>query len=77
MNLLNELQVVFRDIFDDDEIILHEKMTAEDIEDWDSLMHINLIIAIEKRFNVKFTIKDVMGLQNVGQFLEMLAGKIS
>jgi acyl carrier protein len=77
MNLLNELQDVFRKIFDDDEIILHEKMTAEHIEDWDSLMHINLIIAIEKEFNVQFTTKDVMGLENVGQFLKILEKKIS
>ena len=76
MNLMSDLQDVFRDIFEDDDIVIHDEMTAEDIEEWDSLMHINLIIAIEKRFNVRFTTKDVMDLQNVGQFLSMLETKM-
>ena len=73
---MSDLQDVFRDIFEDDDIVIHDEMTAEDIEEWDSLMHINLIIAIEKRFNVRFTTKDVMDLQNVGQFLSMLETKM-
>jgi acyl carrier protein len=78
--LRSQLQEVFRDVFDDDGIIILANMTANDIEGWDSLMHINLIIAVEKRFNVKFATAEISGLkeegQNVGTFLQLLARKL-
>ena len=54
MNQKERLQEIFRDIFDDEELVITEDMSANDIEDWDSLAQINLIIAIEKEFKVKF-----------------------
>ena len=54
---------VFRDIFDDEEITVGEATTADDIEDWDSLEHINLIVAIEKKFGMKFTMGEATGMK--------------
>jgi acyl carrier protein len=75
MNIIDELQEVFRDVFDDDEIALNREMTAEDIEDWDSLMHIQLIVAAEANFGVKFTTAEVIALKNVGDFVDLIARK--
>jgi acyl carrier protein len=63
---------VFRDVFDDDSITVTETTTADDIEDWDSLEHINLILAIEERFNVKFNMGEVTGMKNVGEMVDIL-----
>ena len=77
--LRDRLQDVFRDVFDDETITLADEMTADDVDGWDSLMHINLIIAVEKRMGVKFTIAEVSGMkapgQNVGTFLALLEKK--
>lgn len=77
MELKEKLQEVFRDVFDDDEIVIFEEMTAKDIEDWDSLMHIQLIVAIEKAFQVKFSTKDVKDIKNVGEFMELIQRKMA
>lgn len=67
-----KLQEIFRDIFDDEELVITEEMTAADIEDWDSLAQINLILAIEKEFGVKFNLEEVSKLKNIGEMLEMI-----
>jgi len=76
----DQLQDVFRDVFSDPSIILNEGMTAEDVDGWDSLTHINLIIAIEKRFGVKFATAEISRLKedsaNVGSLLQALTGKL-
>jgi len=76
-----ELQDVFRQVFDDDEIVLADSTTADDIDGWDSMMHINLIIAIEKRFGVKFAAAEIAGMkaegQNVGTLVQLLLHKLS
>ncbi len=76
-----ELQEVFRQVFGDDEIVLTDATTADDIDGWDSLMHINLIIAMEKRFGVKFAAAEIAGMkaegQNVGHLIQLLANKVS
>ncbi|MGN0366673.1 MAG: acyl carrier protein [Suilimivivens sp.] len=64
---------IFRDVFDDEEITVGEDTTAEDIEDWDSLEHINLIVAIEKKFNIKFTMGEVTGMKNVGEMVTIIS----
>lgn len=68
----DELQVVFRDVFDDDTIEITTETNAKDLEDWDSLMHINLVVEIEKRFSVKLTTSEVSGMQKVGDMLDIL-----
>ena len=52
--IFKELDEVFQDVFDDEDIHVNENTTADDIEDWDSLEHINLVVAIENHFNMKF-----------------------
>jgi acyl carrier protein len=76
-----ELQSVFRRIFDDDELVINDETTAVDIDGWDSLMHINLIIAIEKHFAVKFSASELAAMrgtgQNIGNLVGLLAAKTS
>ena len=68
-----KLNKVFQDVFDDDSIELSDTTTADDIEDWDSLEHITLISAVEKAFKIRFTMKEVSGMKNVGEMLDILA----
>lgn len=76
MDIKEKLQEVFQDVFDDDEIELTEEMTADDIEAWDSLTHVQLIVAVEKAFAVKFSTVEVMKLKNVGEFIALIAKKV-
>jgi acyl carrier protein len=76
-----EVQAVFQQVFGDDSLEIHEWTTADEIDGWDSLMHINLIVALEKRFRVKFATAEISGLkddgQNVGNLLQLLERKLS
>jgi acyl carrier protein len=63
---------IFRDVFDDDSITVTDATTADDVEDWDSLMHINLVLAIENGFGMKFTMGEVTGMKNVGEMADIL-----
>ncbi|MBR1729932.1 MAG: acyl carrier protein [Selenomonadaceae bacterium] len=76
MIALEELQEIFRSVFDDDSLIISRETTADDIDDWDSLAHIELVSNIEKKFSVKFTMVEVMSLENVGEFLDLLNEKV-
>ena len=76
MEIKERLQEIFRDIFDDEELEIREEMSAKDIEDWDSLAQINLIIAIEKEFGVKFNLEDVSKLKNIGEMLGLISLKL-
>lgn len=71
-----KLQTIFRAVFDDDAIELSDAMTAEDVEEWDSLNHINLIVAVEKEFGVKFTTREVYAANTVGEFMDMLQASL-
>ena len=73
--ILTEVQNIFRDILDNDDIILTPETVADDIEDWDSLSHIQLIVAIEKHFKIKFTSKEILAWKNVGEMVDCLAAK--
>ena len=77
--LLEEVTAVFRDVFGDDEMVLTESSTANDVDGWDSLMHLNLIIALEERFGVRFSTADISDLkddgQNVGSLLQLITAK--
>lgn len=63
---------IFRDVFDDEELEIGEATNSDDIEDWDSLEHIQLIVGMEKEFGVKFDIKVVNTLENVGQMVDLI-----
>jgi acyl carrier protein len=77
MNTLNKLNEIFRVVFADEEINIQPEMTANDVDGWDSLSHVNLILAVEKDFNIKFGQKELLNLQNVGDLLKMIEDKIS
>lgn len=70
--ILKELEVIFRDIFDDEDIVLTDATNSDDIEDWDSLEQINLLVAIEKKFNLKFKLDEVSNLANVGDMVSLI-----
>jgi len=70
--IFEELTEIFRDIFDDEEIELTDETTADDIEDWDSLEQINLLVAIEKKFSIKFKLDEVSHLANVGDMASLV-----
>ncbi|GHV60038.1 acyl carrier protein [Campylobacterota bacterium] len=72
---INEVQAIFRSTLDNDEIALSSETTANDIEEWDSLSHIQLIIAIEKHFKIKFTSKEIVTWKNVGEMIDCINGK--
>ncbi|NMA06998.1 MAG: acyl carrier protein [Ruminococcaceae bacterium] len=67
---------IFREIFDDPELSVTDKTDANDIEDWDSLEQINLLVAMEKEFLIKFSVDDVENLQNVGETVDLIIRKI-
>ena len=76
MEILNSLEEIFKDIFDDEELKLERETSADDIDDWDSLAQINLIVAIEKEFNVKFSLEEVATLKNVGEMADLIERKL-
>ena len=74
--IFTRLQNIFRDIFDNDSLLITRNTIAADIEDWDSLAQINLVVASEKEFKVKFTLKDMASLNNVGDMLDLIAREV-
>lgn len=66
---------VFRNIFDEDSITINDNTTANDIEAWDSLEHINLIVAVEKEFNMKFNMGEVISMKNVGEMVDIIISR--
>ncbi len=73
----DRLTQVFREIFDDDSIAIHDAMTADDIEAWDSLNHVNLVVATEKQFGVRFKTKEVHALKNVADLIALIGRKLA
>lgn len=76
MDTKEKLQEVFQDVFDDEDIELTDETTADDIDAWDSLTHVQLIVAVEKAFGLKFSTVEVMKLKNVGEFIALIDKKI-
>ena len=72
----DRLQNIFRDVFDDSSIILQDEMSAKDIEEWDSLTHIQLIVTTEQQFNIRFMTAEIAELKNVGEFLKLIKKKL-
>ena len=67
---------IFRDVFDDDELEITDATTAEDIEDWDSLEQINLIVAMQSRFGVRFSVEEAYSTANVGEMVDLIISKM-
>jgi len=77
MTTIEEITPVFREVFDDDSINLTRSMTADDVEEWDSLTHMNLVIALELKFKIKFALGELQTLKNVGEMLDLINRKLS
>ena len=76
MNTLNRIQNIFRDIIDDSGLILSIESTPDDIEAWDSLAHINIIVACEEEFGIKFDIRDITSIKGVDDLFQTIERKI-
>ncbi len=76
METIQTLNEVFRQVFDDDGIVISRETTANDIEEWDSLSHVNLIVAVEARFKVKFALGELQTLKNVGEMIDLINKKL-
>jgi len=77
MTTLDTLTEVFRMVFDDPEIVLAPQMTADDVDGWDSLSHVNLMRAVENRFNLRFKQKEVLSFKDVGDLLQCIENKLA
>lgn len=73
--IYDELNEIFMDVLDLDEVELTDETSADDIDEWDSLSHIQLIVAIEKTFKIKFTSKEIMSWKNVGEMVDCIMAK--
>lgn len=73
--IFEELNIIFRNNFDDESIVLTDETSASDIEDWDSLEQINLIVAIQDKFRVKFNIEEVNSMKNIGEMIDYIIKK--
>lgn len=71
-DVINRLTEIFQDVFDDDSIKINENTTSADIEDWDSIEHITLINSVEKEFKIRFKMKEVSGMKNVGEMVSII-----
>ena len=71
-----QLNEVFRDVFDDDSITVNDATTSNDIEEWDSLEHINLIAAVEQEFGMRFSMGQVVSMKNAGERVDIILSQI-
>jgi acyl carrier protein len=76
MTTMEKLNAIFCEVFDDDDLTMNPEMTANDVEGWDSLSHVNLIIAVESKFNISFSQKELLTFRNVGDLLNCVEKKI-
>jgi acyl carrier protein len=69
------LTEIFHDVFDDDSIVVTPELSAKDIDEWDSLSHIRLVVSIERSFHLKFSAAEIGHLKNVGEFVDLIEMK--
>ncbi len=76
VEIFEKLTAIFHDVFDDNELIIGETTSAKDIDEWDSLMHINLIMAVEAEFAIKFSMDDISRMKNVGEMVDIIKERL-
>lgn len=74
--ILKKVEEIFREELELNDLVLSDETTADDVEEWDSLSHIQLIVAIEKEFNLKFTSREIMSWANVGEMIDCIQKKL-
>lgn len=70
------VQDIFRDIFDEDDMIIGDRTSSEEIDEWDSLNHINLVSSIEKEFEIRFSLVELITLKDVGAMVDLMMDKL-
>ncbi len=75
-DILKKLQEIFADNLDADNLILSESTTADEVEGWDSLTHVQLVVAVEKGFKIRFNAKEIQNWKNVGEMIDSIQSKI-
>lgn len=75
--VIKEVNDIFKDVLDNDDIVINDLTTSDDVDEWDSLTHIQLVVAIEKHFNLKFTAAEIRDWKNVGEMAECIVKKKS
>jgi acyl carrier protein len=74
--VLKEVTAIFIDVLEKEDIVLTDETTANDIEEWDSLAHIRLVVALENKFNTHFSSREIQSWENVGEMIECIQGKV-
>ncbi|MDE6983041.1 MAG: acyl carrier protein [Lachnospiraceae bacterium] len=74
--IIEKVNTVFRDVFDDDRLLIGEQTTAADVDGWDSLKHISLIEAVEEVFDMRFTMLEINGMKNVGEMITIIEQRV-
>ena len=75
MTTKEQLNAIFQTVFDDDTLQINPEMTANDVDGWDSLSHVNLIMAIEAKFKIRFTQKELLTQKNIGDLVKAIERK--
>ena len=75
--ILKQIEIIFQDVLDNEDIVLSENTTAQDVDEWDSLTHIQLVVAIEKHFKVKFPSNVMLSWKNAGEIVDSVISRIS
>lgn len=74
--VIEKLVPIFREVFSDNSLVLSDNMTADDVERWDSLSHMIMITTVEKEFNIKFKLKDLNKMKQVGDLISIIQSKL-
>jgi acyl carrier protein len=76
-DIIQDLQIIFSDVLDLPDLCLTAESSAKNVEGWDSLAHVTLVVAIEKRYNIKFALAELRNLKNVGEMADLIIKKTS
>ena len=75
--ILSRVNTIFRDVLENDKLVIKEETTGDDVEEWDSLTHLQLVMAIEKHFKIRFTSSEIINFANVGAMCDGILAKLS